>query len=598
MLPEETAATSIGSPSYHETSRPHDAMSVDDEPGTEASAAASDVLSSDDGGQGNVPSSRLGMGLGSGKMRALTVRGSEFEIPSTSHLGVSAFPPLPRGVARRATSIHLVPRLQGMWTLIVTISCSSLTSLIADSWKVLPRLGARMADGHYSVVPPPHDEDWIAWWEALTNTNGSNTSEHCNADRHLHSHVEPPAEQERPPSQIFTVSDEVQRIVHATRELFDEISLIKEQMETGTRLHNRQSREILCRRPSDPQQSIPGDEESSIIHLEDLSSIFVALGEVYSVLTQFSRAFECILAVPVNWEALSNLLAQIQQLQDLYKVSWEHFASLEEDVRPLRAEMQRIRYAVAQVQEQLDGISNDAVSACEPLIHNFYRQIDTRLSRLENGSGGPSSSPLPPQLGDMLKMFTRLSERVEQLERAAEADDFRTRIDGYIAGYLAERGLHEHVLRQLGNCELTASSSTSAGSSISHVFQAAHHRAPLSVGSFATSVAASTLSTTFPSASLEYTHGAVSAPAGIRQLEHPLNVAANSPAPSAPLPSGGGSVILPGNVTQFDLPAHVHTEAAGVGEDFRIPQSGSRSVLSKMHGKTRGGASSTRRRGG
>ena len=372
MLPEETAATSIGSPSYHETSRPHDAMSVDDEPGTEASAAASDVLSSDDGGQGNVPSSRLGMGLGSGKMRALTVRGSEFEIPSTSHLGVSAFPPLPRGVARRATSIHLVPRLQGMWTLIVTISCSSLTSLIADSWKVLPRLGARMADGHYSVVPPPHDEDWIAWWEALTNTNGSNTSEHWNADRHLHSHVEPPAEQERPPSQIFTVSDEVQRIVHATRELFDKISLIKERMETGARLHDRQSREILRRRPSDPQQSIPGDEESSIIRLEDLSSIFVALGEVYSVLTQFSRAFECIPAVPVNWEALSDLLAQIQQLQDLYKVSWEHFASLEEDVRPLRAEMQRICYAVAQVQEQLDRISNDAISACKPLIHNFY----------------------------------------------------------------------------------------------------------------------------------------------------------------------------------------------------------------------------------
>ena len=139
----------------------------------------------------------------------------------------------------------------------------------------------------------------------------------------------------------------------------------------------------------------------------------------------------------------------------------------------------------------------------------------------------------------------------------------------------SDRGLHDHVLLQLGAGGMTAPSSTSAGSSISHVFQATRHPAPPLAGSIGSSVAASSMSTTFPSTSLEYLHGAVSAPAGIRRLELPLNVTANNAAPSAPLPSGGGSFMVPGVTAQLDRPAHVHTKAARVEGELGIPQSGS-----------------------
>ena len=316
------------------------------------------------------------------------------------------------------------------------------------------------------------------------------------------------------------------------------------------------------------------------------------------MLTTFSRAFECIPAVPVNWEALSDLLTQIDQLRDLYKVSWERFASLQEDICPVRAEMQRIRYAVASVQERLDGISNDAVSACEPLIHNLYQQIDTRLSRLEKCSG--PSPPSPAQLGDILKRLTRLSERVEQLERAAEADDFHTRIDGYISAYLAYRGLHDHILRQLGTGEAAAPSSISAGSSISHIFRAVHHPPPPSTASVATSVPPPALSSASASTTHEYAPGALSAPAGIRRLQSAINVvgiAANTPAPSAAPPSSRASLAVSGVVPELDPPAHIHTEGGGTVGAVSAPPTGPRLVVSRMHTKTRDVASSTRRRG-
>ena len=596
---ETAAATPPGDASHSEAFNLPDGMSIDDEAGADAITGADDRRSSDGGEEETAPHPHAGTSQTSGKMVRLMARGSEFDIPSTSRRELGVFPPPPRGAARRMTSIHLVPRLQGESAINIVPFLFEAYSSIAESWNKLPSIGPRMGDGHYSVVPPPHNEDWIARWEALTNTGGSTASEPWNADRHLHSHVEPAAEPQRPPSRTFTVSDEVQRIVGATRELFDEIALIKERMQMGARLHRRQGREVLLRRPSNPQQPHSGDDESSLIRLDDLSSIFTALGEVYSVLTKFSTAFNCIPAVPINWDALSDLLTQIGQLRDLYKTSWEHFASLEEDVRPLRAEMQRIRYGVAHVQERLDGISNDAVTACEPLIHNLYQQIDARLSHLEN-VGAPSPAPLPAQLGDVLKILTRLSERVEQLERAAEAEDFRTRIDGYIARYLSDRGLHDDILRQLGVGETPAPASTSAGSSISHLFQAGHRAAPRSGMSFGTSLPGSTLSSISPSPAVDYPHGAASVPAGIRQLEPPLNVtamAANAPAPSAAPPSGAGSFAVPQVASPLDRPAHGHTEGGGTGGEVGIPQRGTRSVVSKMHSKIYGGTSSTRRRG-
>ena len=253
----EAAVTSLGAPSRSETFSPPNAMSVDDEAGAEASAAASDALSSDGGGEGTAPHQRPGTSHTSGKMRALTVRGSEFDIPGTSRLDLSAFSPPPRGVVRRSTSIHLVPRLRGACSTSTVFSLSMLIRPIAEPWNALPSLGARTPEGHYSVVLPPHNEDWVVRWEELTNSGGSETSAPWNADCHLNSEVEPPSRPQRPPSRIFTVSDEVHRIVHATRELFDEISLIKERMQTGARLHKNQSREVFGRRPSNPQQPVP-----------------------------------------------------------------------------------------------------------------------------------------------------------------------------------------------------------------------------------------------------------------------------------------------------------------------------------------------------
>ena len=331
------------------------------------------------------------------------------------------------------------------------------------SWSSLPRLGPRLQDGFYSVVPPPHNDDWKVRWRTLTEIGQGDVPVVPNAHSVHPAEPAPPSRASTPPAQIFSISDEVLRMMHDTRLKFDEIVLIKGQMQERARSHTHRSQAAKNRGTGNDDLA----NDVNNVGSEDVSLLWASISEVNLMLVRIFEAFENIPAMPANWTAVLDLLTQIGELRELYKVSWERFVSLEEDVRPLRTEMQRVRYRIAEVQERVDQISNEAIMACEPLIHNLYSQLDTQLTHLEQGQ--PSPLPHVTQMGDVLKALTWLSERVDQLERAAEADDFRTRIDGYISRYLADRGLADHILRQLGTASAQTPSSWSAGSSVSHV---------------------------------------------------------------------------------------------------------------------------------
>ena len=487
----------------------------------------------------------------------LNVRGSEFGQSSTAHLPLPPLPPPPAGSARRVSSLHLVPRLEGK-CIVSRRQMIILTAWLPGSWKALPRLGPRLPDGFYSVVPPPHSEDWKEWWRTMAQLGQRDVPVGLQ-DRAAHpAEPAPPSRPSTPPSQIFSISNEVLRLVHDARTKFDEIVRVKGQMEERAQLHMNRS---------DAAKSWPDDDravDGSSVRVEDISLLWASISEVNLMLARLSEVFKVIPAVPVNWTAVLELLTQVGELRDLYKVSWERFASLEEDVRPIRAEMQRICYRIAEVQDRLDEVSNEAVAACEPLIHNLYSQIDNRLTVLERRD--PTPLPHVAQTGDVLKILSRLSDRVEQLERAAEADDFRTRIDGYISRYMADRGVTDRSLRQLGSASTDTLSARSAGSSVSHVLHTVYPT-PLPGISVASHVTGGLPA--IPSSSVH--SAAAPAPATVARMPVPVSTHQNEPPVDANAPGTGASSTI-------DLPEP--------------------SMVSRMHKRSYGRGSSSARHGG
>ena len=278
--------------------------------------------------------------------------------------------------------------------------------------------------------------------------------------------------------------------------------------------------------------------------------------------------------MPCNWVSLLELLTKIDDLRDLYRIAWQRFDVLEEDQRPIRGEIYRLRENVAHVQASLDGIANETIHACKPLIHNLYQHFATRLEGIEerlhvlDGGAWIVVGPREPGIGDVLKEVTRLSARMDALEQTV-GDRLKMRIEVTLSNYLSQLGLTQDVLRELGSTFGHPSLDIPVGGSISDVLHTVYpgqqsggtipsSSAPTAVTlSASSSVRPSTLGSFGMSA---LTSIATSAPEGI-----PVSSAGPS-APSAAStsirPSTRGSLHAPSSSRNMFA---TQSESAGMG---------------------------------
>ncbi|KAI1783690.1 hypothetical protein LXA43DRAFT_1102196 [Ganoderma leucocontextum] len=379
---------------------------------------------------------------------------------------------LPHEFARRSSARRnpppLPPRPAGA---IKYVKAPFAVKPIEDTWENLPRLGRRLDSGVYSVIGPPHDDNTPQLLKQLLQVGRQDLEVLDQLDMSNAGPLPPsPSHPITPEPQQFVFTDNVIRLAQDTKAKFDEITTLQGQIQAECALLKARSGAVMARHGP----AISRFADAGIVVAEDVRDAYESLLCVHQILSRFAAAFASIPAVPWNWPALLELLTKVDELRDLYKVSWERFDTLEEDLRPVRGEMYRLHNNVALIEAQLDGIANDTVLACEPLLHNIFEHFSSRIENIEQRlrrlDGGAPSSVGPPEanIGQVLNIITTLSERVDRLERAV-GEPLRSRIEGTIANYLAERGLTEDVLWKLGNDVGGPQTAVEAGGSVSEV---------------------------------------------------------------------------------------------------------------------------------
>ncbi|KAI1786439.1 hypothetical protein LXA43DRAFT_1099224 [Ganoderma leucocontextum] len=348
---------------------------------------------------------------------------------------------------------------------------------IQETWEHLPRLGPRLEHGVYALVGPPHEDNTAILLCQLLEAGREGLEV---VDR-LDASTAPPLPRSAsrpvtPDRHQFVFADNVIRLAQDTKAKFQEITNLGAQIQADCSMLKARAGGVMARHAP----SVSQFPDAGRIIAEDVRDAYVALGSVHEVLLRFTSVFSSIPAVPWNWLALLELLTKVDELRDLYRVAWERFDVLEEDMRPVRGEIYWLRHNIAHVQACLDGIANDTVHACEPLLHNFFDHFSTRLqtieqriSRLDGGSPAPVGPP-EATIGQVLQIVTSLSARLDDLERAA-GERLTTRIEGTITNYLAERGLTDEVLLQLGVDFRDPPREVEVGGSVSEVLHKAYN---------------------------------------------------------------------------------------------------------------------------
>ena len=377
---------------------------------------------------------------------------TEITHPSIARINPPQMPRPPFEARKHARIPFLVKQITSTFTVLHSIYLPT-DHTQTDTWESLPRLGHRLASGEYTLVDPPHDDDTPKRIEALLDI-GRSGFEASGGLADVNADLEPPSPSSRPctpSSDPFFITDNVARLIENTKAKFEEIqSLHSVIQEDYTSLQDR-ARNLMDRHHPFLSQTQDGGRAVS----EDIRDTYIALSRVHEVLSRFSSAFSVVPTVPWNWMSLVELLTKIEELRELYRISWERFDVLEEEQRPIRGEVYRLCENVAHVQACLDGIANETVHACEPLIHNLFLHFSTRLEGIErrlhllDGGAPILVGPREPTFGEVLNQVTRLSARMDALERAV-ADPLKTRIEVTIGNYLAERGLTDDIIRQLG----------------------------------------------------------------------------------------------------------------------------------------------------
>nr|VWO99083.1 Alcohol oxidase [Ganoderma boninense] len=383
--------------------------------------------------------------------QALPSEAQDMEIapqPLLKHIVASKVPTeLSRRTSSRTSTPQLPPRPPG-----VVNTSKHPSHLYAETWEMLPRLGSRLHNGEYAIVDSPHED--------LTQTRLDSLLSYGLKDmavlKRLHEDTADPlppsvARPVTPDPHSFTFPSHVMDLIEQTRVKFIEIASLQDEVKADTDVLRRRAMGAM-KRHSDAISQL-GDAGEPLI--ADIREAFIGLECVNQVLSCLAAGFQTIPSVPWNWFALVDLLTRVDELRDLYATAWARFDVLEEDLRPVRSDMHRLQQHVASIQVCLDGIVNEALDACKPLLHNLYQHFTTKLDGIEqrlgrlDGAGSTPVATVQPDFRQVWDAITALTKRIDRLEKAS-GDAMIARIEGTIGTYFADRGLPDDVLRQLG----------------------------------------------------------------------------------------------------------------------------------------------------
>ncbi|KAI1783485.1 hypothetical protein LXA43DRAFT_1067602 [Ganoderma leucocontextum] len=274
---------------------------------------------------------------------ALVVRGSEFDRTTAGDDG-EAQPPLDQPDSPSGLGDFRVPVVPG-------------------SWRDLPRFEPSSA-GPPRAQPEPHgdapsDDPWPASLAALQNLA-----------------VE---EDTRPQSELlktalFLIAGVCKTACSWSDVLKKQAKFVKERSTKRLEESKGRTREEVLDLWVREVYALGDDMESITFQLADTNRWIVVMAD----------ALKEALSLPLHGENLEGMLGEVSRLRGAYEDASATFAALQEDVRPLRREIHRLRYRVDAADARVEVAASEAAFAVEPLLHNLHLQVSAEIEAVRD----------------------------------------------------------------------------------------------------------------------------------------------------------------------------------------------------------------------
>lgn len=115
---------------------------------------------------------------------------------------------------------------------------------------------------------------------------------------------------------------------------------------------------------------------------EDIDRLGRQLADTNKWVSILALCLKDLMAVPIQGETLEQILQEVAKLKYAYEDAVRKFTSLQEDVRPIRRELYRVRGRVDAVEIVAEVAANEAARAVEPLLSNLYSQLSAEIDAL------------------------------------------------------------------------------------------------------------------------------------------------------------------------------------------------------------------------
>ncbi|KAI0684332.1 hypothetical protein C8Q76DRAFT_804020 [Earliella scabrosa] len=242
----------------------------------------------------------------------------------------------------------------------------------------------------------------------------------------------PPAIVFQPGVNTIQLAEEAQRRIASIRDL--QVSLARAAAEAEGLAQSSRLRQLAAQTDVRDPDAVPEALELLSTQQKQLEADnrrgAEVLGRVSQSLASVCALFELLPPVPMNDRALLEMLELVHQLRELYGTIQTAFQSNQESLRPVQAELLRVREEQQLIIDRLDQVPNDVSTAVHPLLRRLYDRVNQpRPTALPNISADGQVSlhtrnPVPPETP--VHELTSLEPAVDLW---TEVDALRARIE-------------------------------------------------------------------------------------------------------------------------------------------------------------------------
>nr|VWO96312.1 Zn(2)-C6 fungal-type domain-containing protein [Ganoderma boninense] len=289
----------------------------------------------------------------------LRMRGSEFSYETTSSRRPS---PSPVGETESPPESPMESPIE---------QADATVPPIEGSWRALPRLDDVLAKLQSATVGDPESDVG----ELATDTSPATLDDLLPISDNGGTAL---PETEQMKSNLIAVS----RIVQCTKEWAETLTA------QSKRVLDRTERAMGHERDWNRSEVIDSWFNESQDLGDDVARLSRQLADTNTWVSLLACCLKDLMASPIDGDTLQRVLTEVARLKYAYEDSVRKFAALQEDVRPVRREVHRLRWRTDAVERTAEVAANEAARAVEPILANLYSQLSAEIAAVRIAVSG------------------------------------------------------------------------------------------------------------------------------------------------------------------------------------------------------------------